>query len=167
MSPTDIDAEARAQLDRAVSRVCPPWLREYRDDLVQMSAMKILRTQGETDMSASYLYRVAYSVVIDEIRRRRRRQEVGMSPSMPDRIANSGELSPETRAHGATLGLQLTDCIGLLSLDRRRAVTLYLQDHSIPEIAQILSWDRKKASNAVYRGLSDLRVHLGERGIAP
>lgn len=113
------------------------------------------------------LRRVAYSVVVDEIRRRKRRNEVGMSPSMPDRIVNSMELSPETRARGAELGKLLVEVMATLNEDRRRAVVLYLQGHSIPDAARVLGWDTKKASNAVYRGLEQLRRRLAERGLVP
>jgi len=106
-------------------------------------------------------------VVIDEIRRKRRRNEVGMSPSMPDRIANSGDLSPETLARGAEVGQVLLECVATLSTDRRRAVTLYLQDHPVPEIAQRMECNRKRASNLVYRGLDDLRDALRQRGYEP
>lgn len=46
----------------------------------------------------------AYSAVIDEIRRKRRRNEVGTSPSMPDGLMNFGDLSPEAHARGAEVG---------------------------------------------------------------
>ncbi len=162
-----VDDQVMDQLASATRRLCPAWLREQRDDLVQMAAMKLLRSRTKAEFTPAFLTRVAYSVVIDEIRRRRRRKEVGMSPSMPDRIANSADLSPETIACGAHLGEQLAICVGSLPPDRRRAVTLYLQDHTIPEIAEMLGWNRKRASNTVYRALAQLRSHLDERGIVP
>jgi RNA polymerase sigma factor (sigma-70 family) len=161
-----IDAETRERLLRAVVRVAPRWMADLHDDLVQMSAVKILRGRGESPMTDAWLRRVAYTVVVDELRRRKRRAEIGMSPSMPDRIVDSGDISPEIRAQGGQLGGVLLDCLQRLGLDRRRAVTLYLQDHGIPEIAALLGWDRKKASNCVYRGLEDLRGHLTERGLS-
>lgn len=154
------------RLERAVGRVCPAWLSPHKDDLVQMSLIKLLRSTSSAELGDAFLSRVAYSVVVDEIRRRRRRNEVGMSPSLPDRLVNSGELSPETRTHGLALGEQLVECLQTLAEARRRAVVLYLQDHTIPEIGEILGWDHKRASNAVYRGLQDLRERLTERGLA-
>ncbi len=168
MSGRGLDIEARARLARAVSRVCPASMVDERDDFVQMSAMKILRSSSVPDeLSNAFLHRVAYSVVVDEIRRRRRRNEVAMSPSMPDRIANSAELSPETRTRGAEVGRVLVEVVGTLNDDRRRAVTLYLQGHGVPEVARVLGWPRKRASNAVYRGLEQVRDRLRERGIRP
>ena len=88
-----------------------------------------------------------------------------MSPSMPDRLVNNLELSPEVRSRGAQLGEAVIECLQELAESRRRAVVLYLQDHSVPEIAELLGWDTKKASNSVYRGLEDLREKLRERGV--
>jgi RNA polymerase sigma-70 factor, ECF subfamily len=163
----EIDAATRDRLVVAVRRVCPPWLRDSSDDLVQTAVMKLLRSTVEIESTDAYLSRVAYTVVIDEIRRRKRRREVGLSPSLPERLRDSGELSPEARARGDQIGKALLACLQSLSADRRRAVALYLQDHSVPEIAELLGWDAKKASNMVYRGLGDLRTALARRGIGP
>lgn len=163
----EVDAELRAKLVRFVARVCPPWLAAQREDLVQMAAIKLMRTASDKEWTDGFLSRVAYSVVIDEIRRKRRRNEVGMSPSMPDRIMNSADLSPETHARGAEVGEVLLECVGELAADRRRAVTLYLQDHPVPEIAERMGCNRKRASNLVYRGLAELREKLRARGYEP
>jgi len=163
----EVDGEIREKLVRYVRRVAPPWLRDQTDDLVQMAAIKLMRTASEKEWTDGFLSRVAYSVVIDEIRRKRRRNEVGMSPSMPDRIMNSADLSPETRARGTQVGQVMLECLGELKKDRRRAVALYLQDHPVPEIAERLDCDRKRASNLVYRGLADLRTALKARGLEP
>jgi len=161
-----LDVETMVKLKRFVGRISPGWLADQREDLTQMAAIKILRS-GRTDLPNGLLYRIAYSVVIDEIRRWRRRNEVGMSPSMPDRLANSDELTPETRTRGAEIGAILVSSLAELNDDRRRAVTLYLQSHSIPEISRILGCNRKRASNLVYRGLEDLRSELLMRGLTP
>jgi len=63
----------RADLVRAVTRVCPPWLASKSDDLVQDAMLKVVELQkrGEVndEISASYLRKVAYTTVVDEIRR--------------------------------------------------------------------------------------------------
>lgn len=163
----EVDSTIREKLVRFVRRVSPPWMRDHGDDLVQMAAIKLMRTASDKEWTDGFLSRVAYSVVIDEIRRRRRRNEVGMSPSMPDRLMNSADLSPETTARGAQVGEVMLECLGTLKIDRRRAVALYLQDHPVPEIADHLECDRKRASNLVYRGLADLRDALKARGVEP
>ena len=69
----------------------------------------------------------------------------------------------DPRLHLAAVIVSLQE----LSEDRRRAVTLYLQGHSIPEAARILEWDVKRTENLVYRGLADLRTCLLRKGHRP
>lgn len=167
MSTEVFDAELRRRLSRLVSRVCPPWMRDHEDDLVQMALMRLLRSDQEPPWGRALLSRVSYTVVVDEIRRRRRRREVGMSPSMPGRLVNSSEISPETRARGAELGAVLVECLGELLASRRAPVVLYLQGHTVPEIACRLQARPASVRNLVYRGLEDLREALRRRGIEP
>lgn len=159
--------ELRSKLQTAVRRTCPPWLADQAEDLVQVSLVRILRKYPDAELNTSFLYRVAHSVVVDEIRRRRRRQEVGMTPSMPERLQGPDQSSPELQARGAQIGEVIVDCLGTLVPDRKRAVTLYLQGHGVPEISELLGFDRKKSENLVYRGLKDLRGALSERGMKP
>jgi RNA polymerase sigma factor (sigma-70 family) len=162
--PRQIDAEMRARLAKAVRRVCPDWMRDEEDDLVQMSVMRLIRGGVPERITGSYLSKVAYSAVIDEIRRKKRRQEVGMTPSVDERMADSKVMSPEELARAGEVGQIVIEVLQTLAPERRRAVTLYLQGYPVPQIAEFLGWDRKKASNAVYRGLADMRDRLGERG---
>ncbi|MCB9669284.1 MAG: RNA polymerase sigma factor [Alphaproteobacteria bacterium] len=164
---TELDAELRARLAAAVRRVCPAWMRDEEDDLTQMALMRLLRAGVPEQLTGTYLSKVAYSAVIDEIRRKKRRQEVGMTPSVDERMADSKVLGPEQLARAGQIGQAVVEAVSELAPDRRRAVTLYLQGYPVPEIAEFLEWDRKKASNAVYRGLTDLREALKARGIDP
>jgi RNA polymerase sigma-70 factor (ECF subfamily) len=65
-----------------VRRVCPPWLSAQADDIVQVAVLRVVeiarRGEGTGGFRSSYLWRVAYSVTVDEIRRLRRRREVGL-----------------------------------------------------------------------------------------
>lgn len=164
-TPEDLP-ELRERLTVAVRRVCPAWMADHHDDLVQMSLMRLLRSELTGELSSAYLHRVAHSVVVDEIRRKKRRNEVGLTPSLPERLRNEG-VDPEATARGIQLGDAIVDCLGLLTDDRRRAVTLHLQGHTVPEISELLGFDRKRAENLVYRGLQDLRAALTERGLRP
>ncbi len=164
MSDT-IDESVRKQLVRSVSRVCPNWMRDDLDDLVQMSVMRLLRSNAQIDLTPAYLSRVAYSAVVDEIRRKKRRNEIGATPSLFERVADEVAISPEQIARAGEMGTVVLECLESLVPARRRVVTLYLQGHTVPEIGTLLQWPRKKVSNAVYRGLSDLRAALAERGV--
>lgn len=166
--PTAHDYESlREEMEAAVRHLCPAWLRDHCDDLVQLAIMRIHRGYDDIEVNRSFLYRVAHSVIVDEIRTQKRRNEVGMTPTTPDRIASPRARSPERSADSTRLGEHISETLGLLSDDRRRAVTLYLQGHSVPEAADRLGYPRKKVENLVYRGLADLRKHLRARGIEP
>src|SRR5215831_4513222 len=73
-------AEIRRRIVRAVLRVCPSWLSEYSEDIVQTAMLRILeverrRVEGEPDLSPLYLEKAANSATVDEIRRHLRRRE--------------------------------------------------------------------------------------------
>jgi RNA polymerase sigma-70 factor (ECF subfamily) len=154
--PRDADPESieriRRVLIRAVERHCPPPLAAHREDLVQMALVKLLERppiEGIAVRGASYLWRVAYTVVIDEIRRYSRQQR------QAEQLARGegGTPGPEVRS-------EILDCLGGLQDRRRTAVTLHLQGFRVGEVARALGWTEKQAENLVYRGLADLRICL-------
>src|SRR5690242_11331967 len=75
-------AQLHRDLVKAVDRVCPRWMADRADDLVQVALMRVMEIQrkkeGTAEFSSFYLKKAAYSAMIDEIRRLRRRQEVSM-----------------------------------------------------------------------------------------
>ncbi|MBT3220138.1 MAG: RNA polymerase sigma factor, partial [Proteobacteria bacterium] len=166
-NPTEY-AELRSRLELAVRRVCPPWLANHAEDIVQAAVIKILRRKGEGigELKSSYLYKVAHSVMVDEIRRLRRRKEVGMEDNFAAEVDRQ-QLGPEAQAAGRELGEGILSCLGRLSTDRRRAVTLYLQGHTTPESARLLDWSPKRTENLIYRGLGELRKCLKSKGLKP
>ena len=159
-----VDGEIRDVLVQCVSRVCPHWMRDELDDLVQMCVMRLLRSKSDAELTPAYLSRVAYSAVIDEVRRKKRRHELDATPSMLARVEDDVAIGPEQQARADQTTELVLSCLEQLAPARRRALTLYLQGHTVPEIGALLEWDRKKASNAVYRGLKDLRKAMAERG---
>jgi RNA polymerase sigma-70 factor, ECF subfamily len=171
-SSTDF-AQLHRELVRAVDRVCPRWLADRADDLVQVALMRVMEIQrkkeGTAEFSLFYLKKAAYSALVDEIRRLRRRQEVSIEgddeeggtafdPAAP-------EPDPERASAGRQIGRAIRNCLGGMVPPRRHAVTLNLQGHSVPEIGRLLGWSAKKAENLVYRGMADLRGCLGGKGI--
>jgi RNA polymerase sigma-70 factor (ECF subfamily) len=160
----------RTHLSRAVAHVCPRMLSDRREDLVQDCLMRLMdlarKGEGERRLPSSYLYKVAHSVLIDEIRRIRRRRETSLEEGEPVPMeAPSG--NPETVAAGQEIGRGILQCLAGLLRERRLSVTLYLQGHSVPEAARILDWSPKKTENLVYRGLADLRECLAAKGFKP
>ena len=167
-------AQLHRDLVRAVDRVCPRWMADKADDLVQVAMMRVMeirrKKEGTAELNAFYLRKAAYSAMIDEIRRLRRRQEVSFEGGGDEDDAVSYDPAapdpdPERASAGRQVGRAIRDCLGLMVPPRRHAVTLNLQGHSVPEVGKLMGWTAKKAENLVYRGMADLRDCLGTKGI--
>lgn len=168
-APALDDGQLRRQLAEQVSRLCPGWLRDRMDDIVQAGWLRLRKAsctgEGNPGPGASLIARTAYCAMVDEIRRCRRRREVPVNDTEDTLPAVAGDPERGTRAREIALGIR--DCLMRL-LDRRRlAVTLYLQGHTGPETAAILGWTSKRAENMIYRGLADLRRCLAGKGLTP
>lgn len=138
--------------------------------MVQVASLRLIKIQqkseGNRELKASYLWRVAYSTLIDELRRRRRRREVPMENVALDAVVEAPG-NPERHYRGRQIGTAIQNCLQRLVRPRRLAVTLYLQGHGVPEAANLTGWSRKRAENLVYRGLADLRGCLRAKGVQP
>jgi len=163
--------EVRRHLITAMRRVCPPSIADEAEDLVQRAMIKLMKSQGQIEgkpaLSASYLWRVAYTAVIDEIRRRDRRREVPLIENSAVAIPASSQPDPEREATSRSIGDAIRDCLLGMVDARRRAVTLHLVGHTVPEIASLLDHRSKQADNLVYRGMADLRRCLSGKGVTP
>jgi RNA polymerase sigma-70 factor (ECF subfamily) len=159
----------RDTLRAAAARVVPSWLADQRDDIVQAAMLRLIPKLSEGDpegrSSPAYLWRVAYSITVDEIRRRRCRPEEQPSERTPE--AGDRQPTPERALAGREIGLAIRGCLEKVLADRRRAVTLYLQGHGPSEIARLMGWNIKRAENLVARGLDDLRTCLKRKGVTP
>lgn len=163
-------SELRERMERAVRRVVPDWMRDHADDLVQVAMMKLMRSgkaSDDVELNSAFIHRVAHSVIVDEMRRRKRRNETGIDPTAPEPVEHAVRADPEAMAGGQEIGVVIVEGLAELSVDRRRAVTLYLQGHSVPEAARMLDIAPKKAENLIYRGLQELREFLKKRGLEP
>ena len=162
-------AEVRQVLARAVRSVCPSWMADQRDDLVQSAYLRVLKiSQGERGpctLEASYLWRVAHSAVMDEIRSRRRRREDPLDGAHTQ-LAGA-EAGPEASVRGEEIGRTIRKGLASLSDSRRHAVLLYLHGFGLADSARILGWTTKRVDNQRYQGLSELRRFLRERGEEP
>jgi RNA polymerase sigma factor (sigma-70 family) len=157
--------DVRRVLGRAVRRLAPAWLESEYDDLVQSALLRLVR-QASTEewrlRGTSYLWKVAHSVVMDEIRSRRRRRETALD-------SESGTEQALARApqEGRELGAAISAGLRELAAPRREAVLLYLLGYSLEESARVLGRTTKQVDNHRYRGLKDLRHHLDVRGYRP
>jgi len=167
---TDTGTEQlRRVLERAMARICPDWLQSSCDDLIQTAMLRILEKhalgEGNPTLNASYLYKTAHSVLVDEIRRVRRRGETPIEQSPVTEDRETADPYQVTIGHAFTDALR--QCLARMTRARCLGVTLYLQGHRIPEIARLLEWRTKQADNSVYRGLADLRQCLTDKGFEP
>ncbi len=161
--------DLRRQLLRAVRRTCPRWLADRAEDVVQSAMLRLLRHPGGENPALgnpSYVWRVAYTATVDEIRRARREPDQISEESdvhdgegaAPARGAGRGTASP-------ALGEALRACLRRLHEARRHAVLLHFHGFALDESARLLGCDRKRLENLRYRGLSDLRRCLEEHGV--
>ncbi|RKH13522.1 RNA polymerase sigma factor [Corallococcus sp. CA053C] len=161
----------RRDLGRALASVCPPSLADRREDLLQVAMMRVVelrkRDPGHAELSPAYLYRVAYTALVDELRRVGARKEVALDEVEQAPVQPVAPGDPERSAGAAQIARAVRDCLQGLVQDRRLAVTLHLQGHTIPEAAELLGWESKRTENLIYRGLSALRACLTTKGITP
>lgn len=159
----------RLRMLRAVRRICPPWLADDADDLVQEAMLRVMqletRSNGVLRVTNAYINKVAHSALVDEIRRRRRRREVDMGEDEAEVEAADGAAASDS-AFQQEIGDALALCLEEQEESRRRALTLYLLGHSVPEAARLLAWGAKRTENLVYRGLAVLRTCLERQGFA-
>lgn len=160
----------RARVVRSVSRVCPAWLAAEADDMVQVAMIKVVRElgarEGNTVPPSSYLMKVAYSAMVDEIRRRRRMRETPLEDAAEPVTLRAAD-DPERMTEARRIATGVTECLARLAGPRRLAVTLVLQGHTAPEAGRLLGWTVKKVENLVRRGMADLRVCLTAKGLKP
>jgi RNA polymerase sigma-70 factor, ECF subfamily len=151
-----------------VRRAAPSWLRDEAEDLTQTALMRLdkaLKQDPDRRLTRAYLARIAYTTVVDELRRRRRERALTTHEIEPDRRP-AGSPGPDQRVAGAAAGEAITACLEQAPPRTRDALTLYLLGHTVPEVSATLDLGRKVAENVVYRGIEALRVCLTARGYA-
>jgi len=170
-SPTPIEfEELRAILVRVMRRVCPTWMSGQQQDLVQAACLRIVKkwhgTEESPALGTSYLWRVAHSVVMDEIRRRKRHPETELDATGQIE-PTSHRFLPEGDQIRRELNTVITAGLERLNESRRWAVLLYLYGFSLNDSARMLGWNAKRVDNQRYQGLRELRAYLKERGMEP
>jgi RNA polymerase sigma-70 factor (ECF subfamily) len=127
-TPAEFD-RIRRTLERAVRRICPSWLAGQSEDLVQNACLRVVQKWNKTEepaaLGSSYLWKVAHSAVMDEIRHCRRQREVAMDDPGAAETA-SGAPSPEQTSSAAEMRRSIEAGVKRLKESRRSAVLLYL-----------------------------------------
>ena len=163
------NAVLRDRLVVAVRSVCPCWLRDQQQDIVQVAMIAVLKQrEGKRRFPASYLRKAAFTATVDEIRRRRSRGEVPLEAEDDDEATLvAAGAGPERRLMSGEISIGIRACLDRLAPPRRAAVTLHLLAYKVPRIAEMMGWKRKQAENLVYRGMQDLRECLRRKGLQP
>ncbi len=161
----------RNRLVVAVRAVCPCWLHDHQQDIVQVAMIAVLKQQEKVEggrrFPSSYIRQAAFSAMIDEMRRRRRRGEVPLETADEEIVLVEARASPERHTMSGEISAGVRDCLDRMAPPRRAAVTLHLLAYKVPQIAEKMGWDQKRADNLVYRGMQDLRECLRKKGLQP
>jgi RNA polymerase sigma-70 factor (ECF subfamily) len=164
-----LDFEAiRRRLTVSVRRVCPAWLADRAEDIVQNAMIRVLESSKKNEHGrqppASFLWKVAYSTTIDEIRRVRRRRESGAEMAELERHGPVDTEGPLRSSVSRELAAALDACLRRIRENRRLIVGFYLLGHSLAESEELSGWSPKRVRNLLYRGLADLRGCLTAKG---
>lgn len=140
------------------------------EDLLQEVRIRVW-TVYEGDRNSrfrpSYYYKVVNSAIIDSLRAHRgtlahaRREEDDEAGGAVEQVGST-ERPPETVAEDAGRFDRLRAAIRRLPAARRRAVGLFLQGFTIPEIAELLGCDEGRAHNLTYRGIRALKKDMSD-----
>jgi RNA polymerase sigma factor (sigma-70 family) len=163
-------------LRRTIIQLCPKDMGLQFNDIEQEARLKLwraLESEREIRDPASYLYRIAMTVILDAVRRIKARREEQLrlvededdDQDAPHSPSSEPSFSPELEAERRQLATKVQAALARLPDNRRRAVGLYLEGSNSQEIAGLLGWSEAKARNLLYRGLHDLRARLRAEGI--
>lgn len=160
-----VERETLAALARIAQRMRPTGVTLEPEDIAQEAYLRVRsRLEDGTVLGRSYLWRAAYTAMIDLLRReraeQRRRTQLTVVDVAPDP-------SPESRAHGREIGVAIDGCVKDLPDDRQRVVVLHLLGHGVKDVAGLLGEPYKKIENLLYRGLRALRGCLAGKGFNP
>jgi len=153
-----------------VARACPRDLDSEREDLVQSALLRIVERTGSGEdiqiRSTSYLVKVAFSTIVDVMRRLHRRRAAGVEEIEGSRSVRALE-EVDSAPVRPEIPRAVRQCLARLTRSRRSAVMLYLQGFTAREAARALQLDQKAVKNLVFRGIHDLRSCLTDKGVTP
>jgi len=144
------------------------------DDLVQEVRIRVWTVYSRdrnSRLKPSYYYKVVNSAIIDCLRSHRgtlahsvRAQHCPGDEDdggLVEQIRND-DRGPEARVAEQQQRARLMAAIEQLPADRRRAVALFLQGFTVPEIAELFDCDRTRAHNLTYRGVRALKALMSK-----
>lgn len=136
------------------------------EDIIQEVRIKVWKRFGhEKDISFNPLYikRVINSTLIDHIRTVRRQEKLLLHEKL--KLMSEERAGPEDPPRENIFREWVGQAVESLLESRRKVVKLFLMDLTIAEISSSLNWSRDKTRNLLYRGLSDLKEKLKDKGV--
>jgi RNA polymerase sigma factor (sigma-70 family) len=138
-----------------------------KDDLLQEIRLKIWQvykiSHENAQFNKTYIKKVIYSVLIDEINRARKEDRVLKSSER--RLVQDLAKNESKQTGRETLRAFLLESIGELNKSKQLAIKLRLEGFSIIEIAGLNNWSYRKTCLILYRGIRELKRILQRRGI--
>lgn len=137
------------------------------EDLIQeikLKIWKIIDDEKNITNPPSYLKKVVESVVIDQIRKVRKEEEIFISERQKLISENESQFNPYSDQN-CSLKEYILKAADQLIESRKIVVKLYLLNMNLLEISDYLNYSQAKTRNLLYRGLADLRKILKEMGL--
>ena len=137
------------------------------DDILQdinIKIWKVSQSEKKIEKGTSYIKKIINSSVIDHLRKLKREKRILLYEKQ-NQISEKcctyeTEIINEKNAKEI-----VANAVDMLIESRRKVVKLFLLGMTIGEIATCFSWSKDKTRNLLYRGLSDLKKVLKEKGI--
>ncbi len=130
---------------------------------VKIKIWKILEDEKKIKNFASYIRKVINSSVIDKLRKIKREKGIYIHEKYKWISEQKSNYQNRILLNDNTKKI-IDGAIESLIKSRRKAVKLFLLNMTIEEIAIYLNWSKDKTRNLLYRGLSDLKKALKEKG---
>jgi len=132
------------------------------EDIIQDIRIKIWKlvcSDKKIISYSSYIKKIVFSSVIDQLRKCRRDKRV-YNHAIHNQIAELEHPYCKDYSYPNYLEHSIGRAVDLLIDTRKQVVQLYLLNLSLREIASYLKWSEDKTRNLLYRGLGDLKKAL-------
>jgi RNA polymerase sigma-70 factor (ECF subfamily) len=136
------------------------------EDVIQEVKIKIWKkfaNEKNVCLYSLYIQRIISSTLIDHIRKARRQENLILHEKQ--KLLFEDRRNPDNPLQGNAFRELLGEAVDSLMESRRKIVKLFLADLTIDEISSSLNWSKDKTRNLLYRGLSDLKAKLKDKGI--
>lgn len=141
------------------------------DDMIQEVRIRVWQVFSRDRKSAlrpSYYYKVVNSAIIDALRAHRgtlahsARAHDDDDGDPLDRIEADAQ-APDRALDDDMRRAALNVALAALDDEQRRAVGLFLQGFTVPEIAELMQCKHDRAHNLTYRGIRALKKRMGSQ----